>query len=63
MRTMLALMSSIILAMVGGAGPAVAAPNDPTGMIEQKYYQPGPWAVTAAISPPMKRRRSTACDP
>lgn len=47
-----ALLSSLALGLVALVTAPVAGaqdvPNAPTGAIEQQFYAPGPWAVTAA---------------
>jgi hypothetical protein len=46
--------SSVLAAGVAAAGALLSCtssepPNYPTGSIEQKYYAPGPWAVTVSL--------------
>jgi hypothetical protein len=46
LRASLILVVTVAAAMVGAPVRAVPPPNAPTLPIEERYYAPGPWAVT-----------------
>jgi hypothetical protein len=46
LRASLMLVVAVVAAMISPPAQAAQLPNSPTLPIEQKYYAPGPWAVT-----------------